>query len=102
MKILCPSPFMGLQKKKEETAYRLMNYVVKQEVEEGVLLYNTLTCALALVTHEEAQHLTEVEGLVENWFLVPLKHDDKKFCKLAKYGVKMVQNVPRASGSIPL
>lgn len=95
MKILYPSPFMGLQNKKEETAYRLMNFVVKQEVEEGVLLYNTMTCTLALVTHEEAQHLTEVEGLVENWFLVPLKHDDKKFCKLVKYGVKMAQKRPK-------
>lgn len=95
MKILFPSPIMGLQKKKEGTAYRLMNYVVKQEVEEGVLLYNTLTHTLVLVTHEEAQHLTEVEGLVENWFLVPLKHDDKKFCKLVKYGVKMAQKRPK-------
>lgn len=94
MKILCPSPIIGLQKKKEGTAYRLMNFVVKQEVEEGVLLYNTLTCALALVTHEEAQRLTEVEGLVENWFLVPVGHNDKKLCKFVKYGAQMMQKRP--------
>lgn len=94
MKILCPST-IGLQKKKEGTAYRLMHYVVQQEVEEGVLLYNTLTCALALVTHEEAQNLMAVDGLVEQWFLVPVGHNDKKICKLAKYGLRMMQKRPK-------
>jgi len=95
MKILYPSPIIGLQKKKEDTAYRLMHYVVKQEVEEGVLLYNTLTHAMALVTHEEAHHLTEVEGLIENWFLVPMGHNDKKLCKIVKYGYKLRQQRPK-------
>ena len=95
MKILYSSPIIGLQKKKEDTAYRLMHYVVKQEVEEGLLLYNTLTCAMALVTHEEAQNLTEVEGLIENWFLVPVEHDDKKLCKIVKFGFKLK---PRPKG----
>jgi radical SAM protein with 4Fe4S-binding SPASM domain len=95
MRILCPLRTVGLQKKKEDTAYRLMHYVVKQEVEEGVLLYNTLTCAMVLVTHEEAQHLTEVEGLIENWFLVPVEHQDKKFCKFVKYGISMRQKRPK-------
>ena len=72
-----------------------MHYVVKQEVEEGVLLYNTLTRALALVTQEEFQHLTEVEGLIENWFLVPVNHNDKKFCNLVRYGAKMMQPRPK-------
>lgn len=95
MKILYPSPIIGLQKKKEDTAYRLMHYVVKQEVEEGVLLYNTLTHAMALVTHEEAHHLTEVEGLIENWFLVPVGHNDKKLCNIVKYGYKMKLQRPK-------
>lgn len=94
MKILCPSPVVGLQKKEEGKVYRLMHYVVKQDVEEGVLLYNTLTCALALVTHEEVQHLTEVEELISHYFLVPEDHDDKKFCKIVKYGAKLMHNRP--------
>ena len=74
-----------------------MHYVVKQEVEDGLLLYNTLTNALAFVTHEEAQHLTEVEGLIENWFLVPIEHDDKKFCKILKFelGIKLKMQRPK-------
>ena len=95
MKILCPSPVVGLQKKEEGKVYRLMHYVVKQDVAEGVLLYNTLTCALALVTHEEAQHLTDVEGLIEHYFLVPVDHDDKKFCKLLRIGNKVMQKRPK-------
>ena len=96
MRILYPSIITGSQKKKEGTAYRLMQYVVQQEVEEGVLLYNTLTCAMVLVTHEEAKDLTAVEWLVENRFLVPVDHDDKKFCKIIRFGYKMMQ--PRIKG----
>ena len=95
MKILYPSPIIGLQKKKEGTAYRLMHYVVKQKVEEGVLLYNTLTLAMALVTYEEAHNLMNVEGLIENWFLVPVTHNDKKFCKIIKYGYCLRQKRPK-------
>ena len=96
MRILYPSLITGSQKKKEGTAYRLMHYVVQQEVEEGVLLYNTLTCAMVLVTHEETKNLTAVEGLIEHYFLVPVDHDDKKFCKIIKFGFKMMQ--PRIKG----
>ena len=95
MKILIPSPVVGLQTKKEDKPYRLMHYVVQQEVEEGVLLYNTLTCAMALVTREEAKNLTAVEGLIEHRFLVPVDHDDKKFCKIVKFGAKAMQQRPK-------
>ena len=95
MKIIHPSPVVGLQKKEEGKAYRLMHYVVQQEVEEGVLLYNTLTCALALVTHEEAKNLTAVEDLIVHRFLVPVDHDDKRFCKVLKIGAKLMQKRPK-------
>ena len=95
MKVLCPSLVVGLQKRDENTEYRLMHYVIRQEVEEGVLLYNTLTCAMVLVTHEEARNLSAVEGLIENRFLVPVGYDDKKFCKIVKYGAKLMQRRPK-------
>ena len=95
MKILIPSLITGSQKRKADTTYRLMHYVVQQEVEEGMLLYNTLTCALALVTHEEAQNLTAVEGLIEHRFLVPVDHDDKNFCKIIRIGAKLMQKRPK-------
>lgn len=94
MKILM-KPVIGLQEKKADTSYRLMTYVVEQEIEEGVLLYNTLTCAMALVTHEEAQHLTEVEGLVENWFLVPVDHNDKRLCRMARVSAMLQKKQPK-------
>lgn len=95
MKVLCPSPIVGKQTRKDGTDYRLMHYVVKQEVEEGVLLYHTLTCALVLVTHEEARNLTTGDGLIEHWFLVPVGHNDKKFCKLVRFGAKMMLQRPK-------
>ena len=95
MKVLCPSPIVGKQTRKDGTDYRLMHYVVKQEVEEGVLLYHTLTCALVLVTHEEARNLTTGDGLIEHWFLGPVGHNDKKFCKLVRSGAKMMLQRPK-------
>lgn len=89
MKILSPSCVAGVQQKKEGTSYRLMTYVVQQEVEEGLLLYNTLTCCLALITKEEAQHMEDVEGLIAHRFLVPLNHNDKKYCKLLRVSAAM-------------
>jgi len=95
MKILYSSSVIELQEKKEKTAYRLMHYVVKKEIEEGILLYNTLTCSMALVKYEEAHQLMEAKELIENWFLVPVGHDDKKFCKIVKYGAKLMQQRPK-------
>lgn len=95
MEILIPSSITSLQKRKSDAPLRLMTYVVTQEVEEGVLLYNTLTCALARVSHEEAQHLTEVEGLADHWFLVPEDHDDKRFCKMLRIGARLQKKQPK-------
>ena len=41
---------VGRQKRTDAQSYRLMTYVVQQPVDDGVLLYNTLTCSLVLLT----------------------------------------------------
>lgn len=38
------------EKRAEGQSYRLMTYVVQQPIDDGVLLYNTLTCSLVLLT----------------------------------------------------
>ena len=62
--------------------YRLLHYVVRQEVEEGLLLFNVLTRAIALLSPEEAARAMEdpsdVPGLVNGWFAVPQAHDDRR------------------------
>ena len=77
-------PFDKLLKKQKVIAgeqYRPMYYVVEQPMDEGLLLYHTMTKALLLLTPEEAEtyktNPTALPQLVEEWFLVPLSHDDR-------------------------
>ena len=85
MKVIIPTtPLMeqivGPQKRAEGQRYRLMTYVVQQPVDDGVLLYNTLTCSLVLLTPDEAADMTAQPELIDRWFLVPQEHDDQKAC----------------------
>ncbi len=77
-------PFDQLLKKQKMAAgqtYRPMYYVVEQPVDEGLLLYHTMTKAMLLLTPEEAETYrtspTALPQLVEQWFLVPESHDDR-------------------------
>ena len=72
---------IGRQKRVEGQRYRLMTYVVQQPVDDGVLLYNTLTCSLVLLTPDEAADITAQRELIDRWFLVPQEHDDRKACR---------------------
>ena len=72
---------VGRQKRTDGQSYRLMTYVVQQPVDDGVLLYNTLTCSLVLLTPDEAADITAQQELIGRWFLVPQEHDDQKLCR---------------------
>ena len=63
MQIIIPTAstfeqMVGLQKRADGQQYRLMTYVLQQPVADGLLLYNTLTCSLVLLTPDEAVDLT--------------------------------------------
>ena len=86
MKVIIPTTplieqIVGPQKRAEGQRYRLMTYVVQQPVDDGVLLYNTLTCSLVLLTPDEAADMTAQQKLIDHWFLVPQEHDDRKACR---------------------
>ena len=86
MKVIIPTTplierVIGRQKRAEGQHYRLMTYVVQQPVADGVLLYNTLTCSLVLLTPDEAADITAQPELIDRWFLVPQEHDDRKACR---------------------
>ena len=52
------SPLVGLlkdQQFRDGESYRLIHFVIRQPVEEGLLLYNVLTKAVVLLTPEEAR-----------------------------------------------
>ena len=86
MKVIIPTTplieqIVGPQKLAEDQRYRLMTYVVQQPVDDGVLLYNTLTCSLVLLTPDEAADITAQQELIDRWFLVPQDYDDRKACR---------------------
>ncbi len=72
--------------KPKDTAYRLMKYLLRVEVEEGVLLHNCVTGHLILMTNEEAEFLTNLpanptepmQELIADHFLVPEGFDEYK------------------------
>ena len=85
MRIIIPTAslfeqIVGRQKRVDGERYRLMTYVVQQPVDDGLLLYNTLTCSLLLLTPNEAADITAQRELIDHWFLVPQTHDDRKLC----------------------
>lgn len=74
--------------------YRLMRYVVRQPVEEGLLLYNVMTKAMVLLDPDEVKKFEKdpsaVPGLVEGWFVVPESHDDRKLAREVRAVGKML------------
>lgn len=70
--------------KPKDTAYRLMKYLLRVEVEDGVLLHNCVTRQLILLTNGEAEILTNLpakptesmQELIADHFLVPEDFDE--------------------------
>ncbi len=86
-----------LKKQKIESGqiYRPMYYVVEQPVEEGLLLYHTMTKALLLLTPQEAEIYNtkpaDLSQLIEMWFLVPQSHEDRLLSQQIRNVAKMLQ-----------
>lgn len=82
------------QKVKKGEQYRPMYYVVEQPVEEGLLLYHTMTKAMLLLTPEEAEiyrtHPADSQELIGLWFLVPQSHNDRLLSRQIREVAKMV------------
>lgn len=99
-------PLFGLlapQHLVEGERYRLMRFVVRQQVEDGLLLYHVMTKALILLDHNEADMLEKdpasVQGIVENWFAVPCDHDDTRLAMEVRAVGRMLKNPVRGFSS---
>ena len=83
------------QKVKKGETYRPMYYVVEQPVDEGLLLYHTMTKAMLLLTPEEAEtyktHPEEMPDLIGLWFLVPQSHDDRLLSRQIRDVARMLE-----------
>lgn len=100
MQIIVPAASLvgqvvGKQQRKEGQTYRLMTYVIQCPVSDGVLLYHTLTCCMVLLTQEEYEQLTNQQELIDNWFLVPEGHDDRKLCEQIRKTGQLFQTPPK-------
>ena len=87
---------VGRQKRTDGQSYRLMTYVVQQPIDDGVLLYNTLTCSLVLLTPDEAADITAQQELIDRWFLVPQEHDDQKLCRQVRQMAALLKSPAKA------
>ena len=87
---------VGIQKRAEGQPYRLMTYVVQQPIDDGVLLYNTLTCSLVLLTPDEAADITAQQELIDRWFLVPQEYDDQKLCRQVRQMATLLKPAAKA------
>ena len=91
-------PFDQLLKKQKIKAgqtYRPMYFVVEQPVDEGLLLYHTMTKAMLLLTPEEAETYKTTPNvlpqLVEQWFVVPQDHDDRLLSRQIRNVARMLE-----------
>lgn len=80
------SDVWGRPGRKEEVVYRLFRYILTKDVEEGKLLYNTVTGALILLEKSDGLDIASLPAAVDaKWdalismkYLVPEDFDDKK------------------------
>ena len=101
MQIIIPTAsqieqIVGQQKRADGQCYRLMCYVVQQPVADGLLLYNTLTCSLLLLTPDEAADITAQQELIDRWFLVPQEHDDQKLSRQIRQMAALLKSTAKA------
>lgn len=86
---------LKMQKVKAGEKYRPMYFVVEQPVDEGLLLYHTMTKAMLLLTPEEAEIYkmtpTALPQLIEQWFVVPQEHDDRLVSRQMRDVARMLE-----------
>lgn len=77
-----------------EQGYRLLHFCVQTEVQEGVLLYNLLTCELLLLRNDEASSILDMDYLRRNWFVVPVGLDDCEIAEMVRW--VMTNTMPKS------
>lgn len=73
---------IGYQLYDENKEYIKSPYLMTEEVDNKLLVYNTLTYELIYLTEEE--YTTEKKYLVEHWFLLEKDSDPYSICKMLK------------------
>ena len=100
MQLILPivAPFDKLLEKSSLTGtlgpYRPSAYCITERIPEGILLFNNLTKAMALLSEAEWEQAADggdpLPELVGHGFFVPIDHDDKKLCRQMRAVAKML------------
>lgn len=86
---------LNKQEVEDGQIYRPISFVVEQPVDEGLLLYHTMTKAMLLLSQEEARlyksRPASLPQLIEKWFLVPTAHDDRLLSRQVRDVIKLTR-----------
>lgn len=81
---------IGKQKYSNNENFRLLSYVKKLVVKDGILLYNVLTRCMVLLDENEYASILSISTLKDFWFVVPNDFQDKEFCNQLKKLTKLL------------
>lgn len=73
---------------------RMLHYVVTEQTEDGILLYNLLTKELLLLTEEEYETRFQMDYLKKQWFLVPESTNEKELADMVRWILTTRQKKP--------
>ncbi len=61
----------------EGQSFRPIRYLLREETSDGILLFNTLTCEMLLLSSEEEKDVCKSEELAQRCFTVPEGYDEQ-------------------------
>ena len=81
--------------KNSDGPYRKMYFCVEHPVEQGVLLFHTLTREMVLLTRDEYENHLELDYLRQHWFVVPQDTNDRQQADIVRWVLSVRQKNSR-------
>ena len=95
----------SVPKKTEEQSYRLMDYILRNECEDGTLLYNVVTSEMVLLDPSfdldsivPGAYDPAMDELIQHHFVVPADYDEKKSVDQLRVIMRKLNKPKRISG----
>lgn len=97
MKIIQPAnsrtkALLRPQNRIEGQRFRPIRYLLREETSEGILLFNTLTCEMLLLSAEEEKELNSNEELAQRYFAVPEGYDEQEHLEQIRKLLRMMRS----------
>ena len=77
-----------------DNSVRMIHYCVEKELADGVLIFNSLTKELLLLTQDEYASRFDSQYLREHWFVVPKDTDERELSDMVRW-VLTAQQPPK-------